>query len=298
MRSAKADDTRWAELCAQVSWNDIRDVHRQTKLLAEHDFEALALMTVAAARRWALDDMGKIGGIEQRFLVSVPENAELPCERWPLATKEAEEKLLADGARLLKGFTDLIITKRFSEGDRHVVVDWKTAGDVGPAWRDRLQHSWQAKLYCWANQSPRCVFRGVQRDGRTAEVVVEWPVLSPVTGNVAFNDSDAEQYVRSAFAIRESQTSAPWARAMPHACNAFGRPCEHLPMCNENTHPGGIPSGPLSYSGIETMLLCPERYRLGKLLAVADEDTDARTALGRAFHSGMEALYQQLARLA
>lgn len=283
-----ATNAAWEDVCEQIDWEPVKAAHRETRGLAEHDFEVLALMTFAAAKRWLASDL-KIGIVttEQRFLVTVPGAPDVECERFPLATKELELKLLKSGARLFKGFADLTL-KNGTE------CDWKTSGDLGPAWRDRHQHSWQAKLTCWARAAKRFVFRGVERSGRTAEVIIDWPIASPVTGRIAYDNTDCDHQVRAAFAVRDSQSSSPWLRAMPHACFAFGRACEHRSMCDENNAPITLPdNGPLSYSGIEGLLLCPERYRLGKVLADNDEDSDSRTALGRAFHAGVAVLWNQ-----
>lgn len=294
--SAAADV--WAEVSEQIDWEAVGAAHRSVKL-PEHDYKALALMTSRAAARWVPGDLGKIGDVEQRFLVTVPEHEDQQVTHYCRATKDLEVELQCSGVSMFKGFVDLTLDDPAENANEDVltVVDWKTTSDVGPQWRERLQHSWQAKLYCWAHSAQRFVFRGVERNGRTAEVVIEWPIYNEF-GRLAFCDADAENHVRQAFATRAAQSrSNHWTMHTPWACRAYGRQCEHYGHCTNNTAPRGPgPTGPLSYSSIETLLLCPERYRLDALL-VQESSEDDRTALGSAFHQGMAELYGQLKRL-
>jgi hypothetical protein len=82
-----------------------------------------------------------------------------------------------------------------------------------------------------------------------------------------------------------------WPRRKPDACNAFGRPCPYYQDCDEYSMQRKAPGDrQLSYSSVNTLLLCPERQRRDSLSDIREE-TDS-TVVGTAFHRGMEEMYR------
>ncbi len=79
---------------------------------------------------------------------------------------------------------------------------------------------------------------------------------------------------------------------MPFACNAYGRECEFLQDCQNYTMPKASASKRLSYSYIQTYLLCPEkarRYALAKGAGGYSEET----TFGRSVHRGLAELWRR-----
>lgn len=167
------------------------------------------------------------------------------------------------------------------------IIDWKTTkGALDADWAARYKYSWQWKLYAAAFPDARLFhYRGISRSGATREVVIEIP-----DGVIA----EAELYLAQIAGMRENlRCTAPWPRKMPSSCKAYGRQCDFWDQCSENlVIPGEIDySKPLSYSGAETFLLCPEKHRLTQIAGYGEDDETL--AFGKAFHRGVAEVYSQ-----
>lgn len=167
------------------------------------------------------------------------------------------------------------------------ICDWKTTkGALDADWAARYKGSWQWKLYSAAfSETKLFSYRGVSRSGDTREIIIEVP---PGVAEEAQQYLDQVRGMR--FMLRES---IPWPRKMPGSCKAYGRQCEFHDICWENqTVPGVVDfSRPLSYSGTETFLLCPEKHRLTQISGYSEDDETL--AFGKSFHRGMAEIYRQ-----
>lgn len=195
--------------------------------------------------------------------------------------------------------------------DRNKVVDWKTkkAGKLDDRWTLKQERSWQPRLYAAiiATKYGADVFpilfeiRGI--------VLAEKPETRTIS--MVFTRADAVgaiNYMRQMEAQRGALVTGgkiPWIRD-PQGCRMFGDmyKCEFEGIC----WPGADPMNPLvqvptgnmeraekafSHSSASEYLRCPERYRLLRVLDKEDED-DAITGAGSAFHACMEEIYTQL----
>ena len=129
-------------------------------------------------------------------------------------------------------------------------------------------------------------YRGISRSGETREILIQVPPDTP---------KEAIQYLDQLNKMREALgNTAPWPRKMPGSCHAYGRDCEHLDHCQKNLVFTGLIDikKPLSYSSAETLLLCPEKYRLHQLSSGNAED-DETLAFGKSFHRGIAEVYRQ-----
>ena len=170
--------------------------------------------------------------------------------------------------------------------------DWKTTkGALDADWAARYKYSWQWKLYAAAYPDAKLFhYRGISRSGATREVVIEIP-----DGIV----DEARQYLKQVSDMRDSlRETYPWPRKMPSSCRAYGRDCDFVDVCRENQLiPGTIDfQKPLSYSGTETFLLCPEKHRLTQIAGYGEDDEVL--AFGKSFHRGIAEVYTQAFKLA
>jgi hypothetical protein len=195
--------------------------------------------------------------------------------------------------------------------ERMKIVDWKTkkAGVLDDRWTLKQQRSWQPRLYAAAvatlygsdNIFPVVSeIRGI--------VLAEKPLVRTI--QMVFTRADAiaaMQYLRMNEAHRRADLDGgkiPWVKD-PQGCRAFGDAykCEFEPICWPGTSGEPlvqIPTGnmeraerPFSHSSASEYLRCPERYRLLRVLEKQDDD-DAVTGAGNAFHAAMEEIYSQL----
>ncbi len=255
-----------------------------------------AVMVLKAIKKWGpVDYLGlAIEGIEQRFAIEFPEHD--PREPWRFVPHLDidSEKSNSYGPRSVKGFVDLVGTSQpLADGTAglRTVIDWKTTGSISTDQQDRVRHSWQGKLYGAVYQAQRVVFRSIQRDGRATELRYSWPSAS-------YCDIDVCEHFGKALDLRETFRHADkWLQHAPSACGAYGRDCPYKVQCliNNAAPRQSIELRPFSYSGAETFLLCPEKYRLNTILDgdKGNEDTD----LGTAFHAGVAEAWTQIKTL-
>lgn len=220
---------------------------------------------------------------------------------------QATEEHFTTFKHLAHGITDLrgIIKRPFKTIEeqyvgKQFVLDWKTSrSTLDKTWQDRLEGSWQWKLYAAHWDTGLIFYRGVNPRGETREFILEPPE------DVYYS---AEQQFRQ---IKESRDNYlvkdifPWARNMPFACTAYGRDCEYIPTCHSEEYPRNTKElikeiqSPLSYSSMQRFMLCPEKHRR-YLLDQAGADLQGNTeetSKGRAVHRGLEVVYNQLMEL-
>lgn len=270
-------------IIASLDWASINDKVLAMPLLSQADRADLAAMLLRACKKWVAPDSESliVTGIEDRFLLDVrPGHA---IERVRPANDDAEAWL---GAYGVKGYVDLAGYDGRAESR---LVDWKCTGSISEDQQNRLRDSWQWKLYCFATGATSFTYRSIQRDCRTKDTVLSWPAGG-------YTDMDVEQYLRTVQGMRKSlHYHDVYPRHAPFACKAYGRDCDYVRQCRTNTAPlVQLKHKTLSHSRMETFLLCPERYRLDRL---ADDRDREETALGKAFHVAIAAIYEQLYKL-
>ena len=246
--------------------SEINDIEAGQSAMPDYERQDVRELVLIAAARWLPTDL-----IE-----------------WDL--KAVEENFEVCGFR---GITDLRGVHRglFNAFKDHkgskFLGDWKTTkGALDADWAARYKYSWQWKLYALGNPGTKLfTYRGVSRDGSTREIIIEIP---------AGVEDEAQRYLDQVRAMRGTlENQAPWPRKMPGSCRAYGRDCEFIDSCQENQ----IRSGnvdfikPLSYSGTETFLLCPEKHRLSQISGHGEDDEVL--AFGKAFHRGIAEVYRQ-----
>ncbi len=171
------------------------------------------------------------------------------------------------------------------------IGDWKTTkGALDADWAARYKYSWQWKLYSLGHPAAKLfTYRGISRTGDTREIIIEIP---PGVG------AEAQQYLDQVKAMRGVlEGQVPWPRKMPGSCKAYGRECDFVDQCRENlVVPGQVDFlKPLSYSGTETFLLCPEKHRLTQIAGYGEDDEVL--AFGKSFHRGIAEVYRQAFKL-
>lgn len=251
------------------------------------DAPLAANMVLKALKRWGPTDLDGllIDRVESRFLLVEQPNG----YRSHLDVTSDESR--AHGHRSLKGFVDLSGVD--GEG-RRVVIDWKTVGTITPEKQSAQRASWQGPIYAYATGADKIVYRLLQRDERAVEIRLDWPT-------VGCNNKDVERHITQCLDLRESLLAhGTWIQHKPYACNAYGRPCPHFEPCAVYNAPTRVEKnlGPLSYSGMETLLLCPERYRRDALTPETESsDRNDATDLGTALHAGVANVWRQLSKL-
>jgi hypothetical protein len=242
-------------------------------------------------KKWGPSDYVTLAvdAIEDRFVVTSPRTGR-PRSFLSVTSEESR----SHGSRAFKGFIDLCGVRTLPNGDyKREVVDWKTTGSIGIEHSNRLRLSWQWKLYGYVYGADTVVYRSIQRDGRVSETRLDWPSTS-------WYPEDVERFMRQVLDLRESQLGeSTWLQHSPFACRAYGRDCPRLDVCARyNQHlTGEAALGPMSYSGAETLLLCPERYRLEQVLGREDGESEGDTSLGTAFHAGAAEAWRQIKAL-
>lgn len=171
------------------------------------------------------------------------------------------------------------------------IGDWKTTkGALDADWAARYKYSWQWKLYALGHpQATLFTYRGISRQGPTREIIIEIPPGAA---------EEAQQYLDQVKGMRRSlEGQYPWPRKMPGSCKAYGRECDFTEHCWENKIAEGSVdfTKPMSYSGSETFLLCPEKHRLTQIAGYGEDDEVL--AFGKAFHRGIAEVYRQAFKL-
>ncbi len=270
------------EILEAVDWHAVGTAQRFEAVLSDAEHETVTEAILSAVEKWTPGDFGRIGSVEEKFQAQIyPEKAVI---NWG-------QELFSEDPESVVGFVDLTVWPPST------VVDWKTTGDVGTKWQDRHYLSWQGPLYALAAGAQGYVYRGVERSPyrrvngrgihRTREVASPWPNFR--------NNQSVLLWLRQNLAQRAVlDGQSPWPQRSPGACGAFGRPCDFLELCETGTTPlTSLTLGPFSHSGIERFGLCPERYRLEKLLGEGHDEG----AFGTAFHAGVAEVYGQLKKL-
>lgn len=250
-----------------------------TPRLAEYDEKDLKNMVWTAAEKFLVRDLHDmvIDGVEE------------PYER---------ELHFPGGAQVFRGIKDLTgtlhgrlnVTKKFA--GRKVVIDWKTSHKtLDTTWDERLLDSWQWRKYLYFGGADVMLYRGVNAEGKTRELLIERP---------ANLESSILAQLEGVSAARNSLINAGltvYPRKMPSACGAFGRECPYWTDCREHTMPqvALLPGRSFSYSSMDRFLACPERYRRGEIENEMENTEESN--FGTAFHRGIAELYGQARQL-
>ncbi len=241
------------------------------KPLVEWDYDDCQRLVYIAAEKWLPRDLAEftMDGVEIKF--------EEGREEWP---------------RRLKGFIDVAGTvkgniepfKQFA--GKKYIIDWKTSKNtLGTDWRNRLVDSNQWMLYSEIYKASVFLYRGLSRNGTTAEVIIQVPQS---------NESEVIQLVKMVGKqVDVIKDELVWPRNKPFACNAFGRECPYYTECMDYSMPRGLlpEDKALSHSFINTFQLCNERARreaTAEQVGGSDE-----TAFGKAVHRGLAELWKQ-----
>lgn len=283
------------ELFDKIDWEKVNAKIQEFKLLS-WEYEDVANLVVTAFNRYAPKDFSTFSTVhvERQFIYEAPEFGSSPFIQY---NTDISELVGIDVGRCVKGYIDIHAYEMgngFNNTEKgvmqSVVIDWKTASNLDAVWRNRQVDSWQGKLYARVTGAKRVEFRGIQKDGRSAAIGYEWPTE-------AYNNGDVDNYILQAVAMREPLLkSEVWPKRMPFACEAYGRKCPYHKLCREeigDQHQKLIAIKPFSYSGIDTFLLCPERYRLDAIFDDSD-DEGSSAGFGKAFHTGIAEAYEQL----
>ena len=271
-----------AEVLDQLDWDAVATVISESNLLTT-DKDDVAAMVHGAASRYLPSDFDNydILAVERRWHATL-------------------------GEFMHHGTWDLVLRERAS--GVHFVADWKTTASLDKEWADRLTASWQNRIYSWslANefylpqtfykfhyrgiQRPAASFAGSQRNILFRDVTVLH--ADPVSVDAAVVDylSDLNNYRK--YLHTAERRNGWWPRNMPFACGAYGRECAYYADCRKPEAPEPIetPLVSLNYSGAQTLMLCPEKYR--RELLAKSEGSD-ETAIGSVFHAAMECIYKQ-----
>jgi len=214
-----------------------------------------------------------------------------------------EESLESIG---LTGYGDLklplkhIIDLKMLDGPRTILVDWKTRqGEISKEVIQRYRDSWQWRIYLASVPRADKEFR-YRIVGDTSSIEV---VLQPYKGMV----DEVGKLLDSVAAMVEEQQYQAWAadgahgawtRSMPGACKAYGRWCPFVGDCRDRVVVTGAPPVEhLSYSSVETALLCMERLRRGRLAREAGLDEESEEAqFGLVFHECVKVMYESTIR--
>ena len=252
-----------------IDWTKITPLLEPFKLY-DWDLQDLDRMVDAALEKWVVKDEKdfKIYGIEQPVDIQIED---MDCNNPPTHL------------RRVIGYVDL-----WGCYDRPVVIDWKTAGTLDYKWEERLRQSWQGRMYAEALQASVVVYRGVTRDGKTKEILVEY--------DLADNQVRVRRYLNQMWQMRQAlKDDLIWPQSKPFACGSYGCDCAFKKDCflgNEPLQKLDIEPN-FSYSGLERFALCPEKYRRSKLDEAKGEESDS-TNMGKAFHLVMAEVYSQI----
>ena len=250
--------------------NEINAIEAGQPQMPDYDRQDVRELVLIAAARWLPTDLVE----------------------WELDAVEEEFEI--EGFR---GITDLrgrhkglFDTLKGHKGAKFL-GDWKTTkGALDADWAARYKFSWQWKLYCLGNPGTALfTYRGVSRNGDTREIIIQVP---PGV------EAEAQVYLDQVKAMRlPLEGQLPWPRKMPNSCKAYGRECDFIDYCRENRIIEGTVDfqKPLSYSGTETFLLCPEKHRLTQISGYGDDDEVL--AFGKSFHRGIAEVYRQAFKL-
>lgn len=306
----------WNEINAYLDWDAIKRAVRnpataETLLFAPPGDGTVLKMIERALVRWAPRDCYTME------FVATEQHLFLPPEG-------GTQGMLYNGvslpmrAPIAHGFLDNIWVLRtpWKSLDETMVGavfinDWKTTrGTLDKTWVDRLEMSWQWKLYAAMSGAEYMIYRGVGVREGEREHIMKLPPAEILREVVQHQFAG----YKAAAALYESRTSPEhpaWPRHMPYACGAYGNKCPYTDDCVTNSSPfvtisSGVLEKPWSYSSGERLSLCPERHRRYLIrregLDLSEDpgdnlDETEETLLGAAFHRGMEEAYKQLKQL-
>lgn len=271
----------WEEWKQQLNWEKVSQailsIENDQLELTSVDYEMAAGMCMDTAAHFVPLDMAafEILGVEKAG------------EYGPGKTKYIIDLLLRVKKDAIKPYCD------YSEGTL-LVVDWKsTANHVDDNWRRKYIRSWQSRIYCVAEDALLAEYRGVSwytdpplaGEHETKALLLEMP---------ATNKQEVDEYLAGAEAMAASLSPLEvYPRKIPKACGAWGRDCQFLNDCISYTMPRQKLDNPqLSFSSIENLFECPEKYR--RLKISKDEETGSSLTVGQALHRGMAEVYTQL----
>jgi len=214
------------------------------------------------------------------------------------ALEEPEQKLLITGlpnqTAPIKGYLDLHghlrgTCKPFvAYAGEAFVLDWKTTGgSLDTQWKNRLMDSWQWRIYAHMTGAAMAIYRGVNREEETREVIIEVPQT---------NSAEVREYCEGGLGMRGALVQAGltvWPRVMKkHSCEAFGRECPFWDDCRDYTMPRqSLPDKEMSFTQFERFFLCPEFHR--RLILEPEADGGEESFFGTAVHRGMAEVYRQ-----
>lgn len=261
-------------LTKRINWEEVAASIRGAPptTLHEFDFQTAKAMVWALVENFAARDATEfvVDGVERRVEI----------DRGPGRVLKAVIDVTGVINSTLKTFAPY-------NGKRYV-VDWKTSRNkLSSEWRSRLVDSWQWRIYAYIEQAALVIYRGVNREEETNELIIEVP---------STNNEEVEEYLEGGFAQREAlvtQRLPVWPRIKKYStCEAFGYECPYYDDCRAYTMPRqALDLRPMSYTQFENFFLCPERSRRG-LLENAEETTDS-SSLGKGVHRGMEHIYKK-----
>lgn len=264
-----------AEIMARVDNAKVVEAIRTVQDLLDFDYANIGEMCWVAAEVWLPQD------IDDLVITHIEKK-----EPYHFAELPNPINIVCDIRGSFTGYNNLfrsVMGKAF-------VLDWKTSGgELDDRWSNRHVDSWQWKIYLYFTRADVFVYRGISRKGRTRQIVL--PRYEGL-------DEDVERQISGVNKMRSSLIGdAVWPQSMPSACGAYGQRCTYWDDCRENKMPKDIviPKS-LSYSAMDTFLLCPEKNRRDELVKLLDgERTESyEQKVGQAFHAGQAEIYRQL----
>ena len=203
---------------------------------------------------------------------------------------------------LVRGVLDLVFRVRpkpligayAAWAGRILLSDWKTSKNtLSNDWRGRHVASWQAPIYGiltehengFGEMPAAFEFRGISRARETKPILMEY---GPASSNLTY--TFLYQIDRMKAALGDGKTKV-WPQNRPHACNSYGRECVYIEDCDNGVERlVQIGAKPLSYSGVSTFMLCPEKFRRQQEDGSRDSD---ETIFGSVVHAGLAEAYRQ-----
>ncbi len=253
----------------------LTDKNGEEITLALFDFEDAKRLVWLAAEKWLPRDLFeiKLGGLEAKQEMAIP-----------------YQRLPAKGFLDVAGTTRGLIDPFKPFAGKPVIIDWKTTkNDLKNAtdWKRRLLDSNQWVCYSSMYKASVFIYRGLSRNGSTAELIIKVPENT---------ERRSIEYISGVGvqvnALRDNGFTV-FPMNQPFACNAYGRVCPYKKDCEEYTMPRQALSEDkqLSYSFMNTFLLCPERARRESLQEEGNGSDE--TIFGQCVHSGVAELWKQ-----
>jgi hypothetical protein len=275
--------TPWEEWKSQVNWEQVQQailgVEDGSHELTTIDYELAAGMTwdalehfvpldKAALNVLGLEKYGEYGPYKTKYVIDVLaeiiEDPIAPYNKYPVGTK--------------------------------VILDWKTAmGNLDSNWSNKYKQSWQGRIYAAAVAAPLIEYRGISQTKDSDDPVQGLYQTKSVP--MAVPETNTEQVDEYLFGIQRQVDAYAqlevYPRRMPKSCGAWGRDCEFKEDCKNYTMPRQrLEMGlQLSFSRIEQLHECPEKYRRMRL---QKERSNEGVIIGLAVHRGMANAYSQL----